>query len=167
MLNPESDIMISMRAGLPCSIISRLHSIKIIPWYSMIFPLTSINNIYIYNAIVNWSHRCTHHIHSKSKYYIYILYQISWYTMIINGDHSILITSSVSPMFSPWFCHARYHQVLAGPSVGQFFAELGADVIKAVKCWVSPGKMLGAGWTAGKRWVKYAGKRWVKYAGKC
>ena len=38
--------------------------------------------IYIYNAIVNWSHRCTQHIHSKSKYYIYILYCIKYHDIL-------------------------------------------------------------------------------------
>ena len=77
----------------------------------------------------------------------------------------VIIPFLLHHQFPPCFHHdfathvtTINHQVLAGPSVGQFFAELGADVIKAVKCWVSPGKMLGAGWTAGKRLVKYAGK---------
>ena len=34
-------------------------------------------------------------------------------------------------------------QVLAGPSVGQFFAELGADVIKAHHMSADPGRRKG------------------------
>jgi hypothetical protein len=137
----------------------------------MIFPLTSINNIYIYNAIVNWSHRCTQHIHSKSKYYIYIYcikyHDILWLLMVI-------IPFLLHHQFPPCFHHDfATHVTTRFWPARRWVSSLPSWVLTSsrrwnagfhqAKCWVL-GELLG---NAGKRWVKYAGKRWVKYAGKC